>query len=151
MGISAQQLLQSDPAYLQRQLAQQEMQRLNPTGSAAGAIGALLGRGVSNLAGGRGFFDVNDAGLRRVADVQRIMSSAQFNPEDPASYYETIAKSLQAAGYGDLAPMAAQEAAKFRKEANIEKRAAASDLRAEENLRLQQEAALDLRYKNNPE
>ena len=151
MGISAQQLLQSDPEYLQRQLAQQEMQRLNPTGGAAGAIGALLGRGVSNLAGGRGFFDVNDAGLRRVADVQRIMSSAQFDPNNPAAYYESIAKGLQSAGYGDLAPMAAQEAAKFRKEAAIEKRAVASDLRAEENLKLQQEAALDARYKNNPE
>jgi hypothetical protein len=144
MGISAQQLLQSDPAYLQRQLAQQEMQRLNPTGSAAGAIGALLGRGVSNVAGGRGFFDVNDAGLRRVADVQKIMSSAQFNPEDPASYYETIAKSLQAAGYGDLAPMAAQEAAKFRKEAKI-------DQRAERALVVTEESAKDAKYKNNPE
>lgn len=151
MGISAQQLLQSDPAYLQRQLAQQEMQKLNPTGGAAGAIGALLGRGVSNLAGGRGFFDVNDAGLRRVADVQKIMSSAQFDPNNPAAYYESITKALQDAGYGDLAPMAAAEAAKFRKEAAIEKRAAASDVRAEENLRLQREAALDARYKNNPE
>lgn len=151
MGISAQQLLQSDPAYLQRQLAQQEMQRLNPTGGAAGAIGALLGRGVSNLAGGRGFFDVNDAGLRRVADVQRIMSSAQFDPNNPAAYYESITKALQDAGYGDLAPMAAAEAAKFRKEAAIERRAEASDVRAEENLRLQREAALDTRYKNNPE
>jgi hypothetical protein len=151
MGISAQQLLQSDPAYLQRQLAQQEMQRLNPTGGAAGAIGALLGRGVSNLAGGRGFFDVNDAGLRRVADVQRIMSSAQFDPNNPAAYYESITKALQDAGYGDLAPMAAAEAAKFRKEAAIERRAAASDVRAEASLRLQEEAALDTRYKNNPE
>lgn len=119
MGISAQQLLQSDPEYLQRQLAQQEMQRLNPTGSAAGAIGALLGRGVSNLAGGRGFFDVNDAGLRRVADVQRIMSSTQFDPNNPVKYYEDIASSLQQAGYGDLAPMAFQEAAKFRKEEKL--------------------------------
>lgn len=151
MGISAQQLLQSDPAYLQRQLAQQEMQKLNPTGGAAGAIGALLGRGVSNLAGGRGFFDVNDAGLRRVADVQKIMSSAQFDPNNPAAYYESITKALQDAGYGDLAPMAAAEAAKFRKEAAIERRAEASDVRAEENLRLQREAALDARYKNNPE
>lgn len=151
MGISAQQLLQSDPAYLQRQLAQQEMQKLNPTGGAAGAIGALLGRGVSNLAGGRGFFDVNDAGLRRVADVQKIMSSAQFDPNNPAAYYESITKALQDAGYGDLAPMAAAEAAKFKKEAAIERRAEASDVRAEENLRLQREAALDARYKNNPE
>jgi hypothetical protein len=116
MGISAQQLLQSDPEYLQRQLAQQEMQRLNPTGGAAGAIGALLGRGVSNLAGGRGFFDVNDAGLRRVSDVQKIMSSTQFDPNNPVKYYEDLASSLQQAGYGDLAPMAFQEAAKFKKE-----------------------------------
>ena len=144
MGISAQQLLQSDPEYLQRQLAQQEMQRLNPTGSAAGAIGALLGRGVSNLAGGRGFFDVNDAGLRRVADVQRIMSSAQFDPNNPAAYYESIAKGLQSAGYGDLAPMAAQEAFKYNQQAKAE-------TRAERALVLSEESAKDTRYKNNPE
>lgn len=140
MGISAQQLLQSDPAYLQRQLAQQEMQRLNPTGGAAGAIGALLGRGVSNLAGGRGFFDVNDAGLRRVADVQRIMSSTQFDPNNPADYYENITKSLQDAGYGDLAPMAAQEASKYRKIALEEKKVEAA-LKKEE-LSQAQEAQL---------
>jgi hypothetical protein len=144
MGISAQQLLQSDPEYLQRQLAQQEMQRLNPTGGAAGAIGALLGRGVSNLAGGRGFFDVNDAGLRRVADVQRIMSSAQFDPNNPAAYYESIAKGLQSAGYGDLAPMAAQEAFKYNQQAKAE-------TRAERALVLSEESAKDTRYKNNPE
>jgi hypothetical protein len=145
MGISAQQLLQSDPEYLQRQLAQQEMQRLNPTGSAAGALGALLGRGVSNIAGGRGFFDVNDAGLRRVADVQRIMSSTQFDPENPTSYYETITKSLQEAGYGDLAPMAAQEASKYRKIALDEKRVEAA-LRKEE---LSQEQETKLRQELN--
>jgi hypothetical protein len=121
MGISAQQLLQSDPEYLRRQMAQQEMQRLNPTGSAAGAIGALLGRGVSNLAGGRGFFDVNDAGLRRVSDVQGIMSSVPFDPENPAAYYDGVATALKQAGYGDLAVLALKESATARETARKSK------------------------------
>ena len=144
MGMSAQQILQSDPEYLRRQMAQQEMQRLNPTGSAAGAIGALLGRGIGNVASGRGFLDTGDAGLRRVSDVQSIMSSVPFDPDNPAAYYEGVAAAFKQGGYGDLAPMAAAEAAKFKKEAAIERRAAASELRAEES-------AKDTRYKNNPE
>lgn len=136
MGISAQQLLQSDPEFLQRQLAQQEMQRLNPAGTAAGAIGALLGRGIGNVSAGRGFFDINDAGLRRVRDVQGIMSQTEFNPNDPAAYYETIAKSLQQAGYGDLAPMALQQATTLRREQRAEARAVSEEARRARELEL---------------
>lgn len=113
MGINAQQILQSDPEYLRRQLAAQEQQRVNPTGSAAGAIGALLGRGLSNVSQGRGFFQTPDAGLQRVSAVQSIMQSVQFDPKNPAAYYEQIGAVLQKSGYADLAPMAFTEARKL--------------------------------------
>jgi hypothetical protein len=117
MGMSSQQILQSDPEYLRRQMAQQEMQRLNPTGGAAGAIGALLGRGIGNVASGRGFMDTGDAGLRRVSEVQGIMSSVPFDPENPATYYEGVAAALKQSGYGDLAVSALKEAASARTQA----------------------------------
>lgn len=121
MGISAQQILQSDPEYLRRQMAQQEMQRLNPTGSAAGAIGALFGRGIGNVASGRGFLDTGDAGLRRVSDVQSIMSSVPFDPDNPAAYYDGVATALKQAGYGDLAVLALKESATARESAKKSK------------------------------
>lgn len=121
MGMSAQQILQSDPEYLRRQMAQQEMQRLNPTGSAAGAIGALFGRGIGNVASGRGFLDTGDAGLRRVSDVQSIMSSVPFDPENPAAYYDGVATALKQAGYGDLAVLALKESATARETAKKSK------------------------------
>lgn len=113
MGLSAQQILQSDPEYLQRQLAAQEQQRVNPTGSAAGALGALLGRGLSNISQGKGFFQAPDYGLQRVAGVQGIMRSVQFDPNNPAEYYNQVGRALQEAGYADLAPMAFTEARKL--------------------------------------
>lgn len=113
MGLSAQEILKTDPEFVQRQLAAQEMQRLNPSGDAAGAIGALLGRGVSNVARGRGFFEPNNPGLQRVTDVNNIMKSVRFDPKNPAAYYEQVGTALQEAGYADLAPMAFSEAQKF--------------------------------------
>jgi hypothetical protein len=121
MGMSAQQILQSDPDYLRRQMAQQEMQRLNPTGGAAGAIGALLGRGIGNVASGRSFMDTGDAGLRRVSEVQSIMSSVPFDPENPASYYDGVATALKQSGYGDLAVLALKESATARETAKKSK------------------------------
>jgi hypothetical protein len=113
MGLSAQEILKTDPEFVQRQLQAQEMQRLNPSGSAAGAIGAVLGRGLGNVSRGQGFFETNNPGLQRVADVNNIMKSVQFDPKNPATYYEQVGTALQEAGYADLAPMAFQEARKF--------------------------------------
>ena len=116
MGINAQQILSQDPDLLRRQLAQREMQQLNPQGTAAGAIGALLGRGLGNVTSGRGFFDIADPALKRVSDVQGIMSSVQFDPANPRQYYTEVANALAAQGYSDLAPLAAAEAAKIKPE-----------------------------------
>jgi hypothetical protein len=89
------------------------MQRVNPTGGAAGAIGALLGRGLGNVTQGRGFFEPSNPGLKRVTDVQNIMKSVQFDPNNPASYYQQVGSALLESGYADLAPMAFEEARKF--------------------------------------
>ena len=113
MGVSAQQILQSDPEFIQRQLQAQEMQRLNPTGDAAGAIGMVLGRGLGNISRGQGFFEPSNPGLKRVTDVQNIMKSVQLDPNNPSSYYQQVGNALLEAGYADLAPMAFDEARKF--------------------------------------
>jgi hypothetical protein len=112
MGITAQQIMQSDPEQLQRQAYLDQMKALNPDSSAAGALGALLGRGVSNIAQGRGFFQTPDYGLQRVAGVQSIMNSVPFDPTNPAAYYQEVGTQLQQAGFGDIARMAFQEASK---------------------------------------
>lgn len=123
MGISAQQMLQNDPEYLARQLAQQEIQRYqnfqNPQIGLAATSGALLGRGIGNLFRGRGFFEVSDPALRRVSEVQSIYNQAMqgFDPTNPATSYETLARSLAQAGYGQQAALAAAEANKYKTEA----------------------------------
>jgi hypothetical protein len=89
------------------------MERLNPTGGAAGAIGMLLGGGVRNLQEGRGFFEPSNPGLKRVTDVNNILKSVQFDPNNPATYYQQVGAALQEAGYSDLAPMAYEEARKL--------------------------------------
>ncbi len=61
--------------------------------------------------------DTGDAGLRRVSEVQGIMSSVPFDPENPATYYEGVAAALKQSGYGDLAVSALKEAASARTQA----------------------------------
>lgn len=129
MGMSAQQMLQNDPEYLARQLAQQEIQRYqnfqNPQLGLAATSGAVLGRGLANLFGGRGFFEVSDPALRRVADTQRVFNEAMssFDPANPAASYESMARRFSELGFGQQAMMAAQEAAKYRQQERTEARA----------------------------
>ena len=123
MGMSAQQMLQNDPEYLARQLAQQEIQRYNnfqnPQIGLAATSCAIAGRGVANLFGGRGFFDVSDPALQRVAETQRVFNDAManFNPQDPAASYEQMSRRFSELGFGQQAMMAAQEANKYRQQA----------------------------------
>ena len=130
MGMSAQQMLQNDPEYLARQLAQQEIQRYqnfqNPQLGLASTSGAVLGRGLANLFGGRGFFEVSDPALRRVADTQRVFNEAMtnFDPANPAASYESMARRFSELGFGQQAMMAAQEAAKYRQQERTEARQA---------------------------
>jgi hypothetical protein len=126
MGMSAQQLLAQDPEYLARQLAQQEIQRYqnfqNPQLGLASTSGAVIGRGLANLFGGRGFFEVSDPALRRVADTQRVFNEAMtnFDPANPAASYEAMANRFSQLGFGQQAMMAAQEAAKYRQQERAE-------------------------------
>lgn len=122
MGINAQQILGSDPEYLARQLGRQEIQQYqnfqNPQLGLAATSGALLGRGIANLFQGRGFFEVADPALRRVSDVNRIISEGlqgvdPTNPTAMANAYGNVAKSLAAAGYAQPAALAAAEASKM--------------------------------------
>lgn len=124
MGMTAQQILAQDPEYLQKQLYQQEMQRLNPSGDAAGAIGALLGRGLGNVTSGRGFFDIADPALQRVSQVQQMFNETMktFDPTNPAASYEEMASKFAQMGMGQQAYMASQEAAKLRQQQRQEQR-----------------------------
>ena len=125
MGINVQQLMAQDPETLQRQAYMREMQQLNPSGSAAGALGAVLGRGIGNVTQGRGFFQTNDAGLQRVAQAQSIYNEVMrdFDPENPASSLTMLSKRLADAGLAEPAMLAAQEAAKYSAQRRAEKRA----------------------------
>ena len=125
MGINVQQLMAQDPETLQRQAYMREMQQLNPSGSAAGAIGAVLGRGIGNVTQGRGFFQSNDAGLQRVAQAQSIYNEVMrdFDPEDPAASLTVLSRRLADAGLAEPAMLAAQEAAKYGAQRRAEKRA----------------------------
>jgi hypothetical protein len=119
MGINAQQVLQNDPEYLARQMAQQEIQRYqnfqNPQQGLASTSGALLGRGLSNLFQGRGFFEVSDPALRKVSQLQSLYNDAMrdFDPNNPGIAYATLASTLAQSGYGREAAMAAAEANKY--------------------------------------
>lgn len=123
MGISAQQMLQNDPDYLARQAARQEIQQYqnfqNPQLGLAATSGALLGRGIANLFGGRGFFEVRDPALRRVTEIQSLYDEAMksFDPDKPDTSYSTLAKTLAERGYGREAALAAAEANKYKLQA----------------------------------
>ena len=124
MGISAQQILGNDPEYLARQMYQQRLQGFmapytTSQERSAAQLGGIIGGGIANLFGGRGFFDISDPSLKRVSDVNSIISAGlkDIDPTDPeamATAYGSIAKQLAAAGYSQPAALAAGEAAKMK-------------------------------------
>lgn len=124
MGISAQQMLGNDPEYLAKQLRMQQLEGfMSPykdiSQSGAGLAGGILGSGIANLFSGRGFFDVSDPALRRVSDVNNIITQGlkDIDPTDSeamADAYGNIAKQLASAGYAQPAALAAGEAAKMK-------------------------------------
>lgn len=123
MGLDAQQMLQNDPEYLSRQLARKEIQQYqnfqNPQLGLAATSGALLGRGLANLFGGRGFFETSDPALRKVSEIQSLYNEAMqsFDPDNPQTSYSTLAKTLAERGYGREAALAAAEANKYKLQA----------------------------------
>lgn len=128
MGMNVNDIFAQDPELIQRRIAMQEMQQLNPSGTAAGALGAVLGRGISNIQQNRGFFDVADPALRRASEMQAVFADVMqtFDPENPAASYEKLSRELAARGLAQQAATAAQEAAKIRQQArefNLKERA----------------------------
>jgi hypothetical protein len=107
MGINVQDVLAQDPELLRRKMYQQEMQQYNPQGTTAGAIGALLGSGIGNVASGRGFFETNNSALQKVTKLQKLQSDAmQEGAGDPVKTLETLSARL--IEDPDLAPLAMQ-------------------------------------------
>jgi hypothetical protein len=131
-------LLGADPELYRQQLIQQEQARvaaMPAQNQLAATLGGLLGRGVSNVAQDRGFFEVTNPVLQKLTDIQGVYNRAlqDSDPNDPLSFYKNLQTGFANAGLGQQALMAGQE---FRKA---------------EDLGLKTEAAkLDL-YAKNPD
>jgi hypothetical protein len=149
MGLDAQQMLQNDPEYLARQLARKEIQQYqnfqNPQLGLAATGGAVIGRGLANLFGGRGFFETSDPALRKVSEVQSLYNEAMqsFDPDRPDTSYSALAKTLAERGYGREAALAAAEANKYRKDFAAEGRAERTTKVQEGQLELSKEKAAE--------
>jgi len=112
------QLLGADPETYRQQLIQQEQARIQamPAQNQLGAqLGNLLGRGISNVAQDRGFFEVTNPVLQKLQKIQGVYDTAmqQADPNDPMSFYTTLQKQFADAGLGQQAMMAAEQAQKF--------------------------------------
>lgn len=132
MGLNVNQILGADPEVYRQQLIQQEQQRIGalPAQQQLGAqLGSLLGRGITNVAQGQGFFQVTNPVLQRLTSIQEAYNTAmqKADPADPASLYTELEKELQSRNLGQQAIMARQEAMKF-KDASIGIKAKELDL-----------------------
>jgi hypothetical protein len=112
------QLMGADPELYRQQLIQQEQARIQamPAQNQLGAqLGGLLGRGISNVANDRGFFEVTNPVLQKLQKIQSIYDTSmqQADPNDPLSFYTTLQKQFADAGLGQQSMMAAVEAQKF--------------------------------------
>jgi hypothetical protein len=131
-------LLGADPELYRQQLLQQEQARvaaMPAQNQLAGTLGGLLGRGVSNVAQDRGFFEVTNPVLQKLTSIQNVYNRAmqESDPNDPLSFYKNLQTGFANAGLGQQALMAGQE---FRK--------------AEEQGLKTESAKLDL-YSKNPD
>lgn len=131
------QLMGADPEQYRQQLIQAEQARISgmPVQNQVGAqLGSLLGRGLTNIAQDRGFFEVTNPVLQKLQKIQSVYDTSmqQADPNDPMSFYTTLQKNFADAGLGQQAMMAQVEAKKFE----------ASDLKTE--------AAKTELYKKNP-
>lgn len=131
------QLMGADPETYRQQIIQQEQARIQamPAQNQLGAqLGTLLGRGITNVAQDRGFFEVTNPVLQKLQKIQSVYDTAmqQADPNDPMSFYTTLQKQFADAGLGQQALMASVEAKKF------------------EDMGLKTEAAKTELYKKNP-
>lgn len=131
------QLMGADPELYRQQLIQQEQARIGamPVQNQLGAqLGGLLGRGLTNVAQDRGFFEVTNPVLQKLQKIQSIYDTSmqEADPNDPMSFYTSLQKNFAGAGLGQQALMASAEAKKF------------------EELGLKTEASKTALYKANP-
>jgi hypothetical protein len=115
------QLMGADPELYRQQLIQQEQARIGamPVQNQLGAqLGSLLGRGITNVAQDRGFFEVTNPVLQKLQKIQSVYDTSmqQADPNDPMSFYTTLQKNFADAGLGQQALMASVEAKKFETE-----------------------------------
>jgi len=132
----------------------QELRRLQAEKETAGAGGqfgvfaplyqASLRFGNQAVQGMNTLLGAQDPMLKKATDIQGILTQYQGQDLTDAAVLKKISSDLAGKGYAKESFTIAQDAARYAKEASIEKRAAASELRAEES-------AKDTRYKNNPE
>jgi hypothetical protein len=107
-------LLGADPELYRQQLIQQEQARIAalPAQSQLGAqLGSLLGRGLTNVAQDRGFFEVTNPVLQNLTKIQNVYNTAMqsSDPNDPLSFYRNLQTGFADAGLGQQALMATQE------------------------------------------
>jgi len=108
-------MLGADPELYRQQLIQQEQARIAalPAQSQLGAqLGSLLGRGLTNVAQDRGFFEVTNPVLQKLTSIQNVYNTAMQNsdPNDPLSFFKNLETGFkQTPGLGVQALMANQE------------------------------------------
>jgi hypothetical protein len=107
-------LLGADPELYRQQLIQQDQARiaaLPAQNQLAATLGGLLGRGVSNVAQDRGFFEVTNPVLQKLTSIQSVYNRAMqdSDPNDPLSFYKNLQTGFANAGLGQQALMATQE------------------------------------------
>ena len=107
-------LLGADPELYRQQLIQQEQARvaaMPAQNQLAGTLGGLLGRGLSNVAQDRGFFEVTNPVLQKLTSIQSVYNRAMqdSDPNDPLSFYKNLQTGFANAGLGQQALMATQE------------------------------------------
>ena len=127
-------LLGADPELYRQQLIQQEQARvaaMPAQNQLAATLGGLLGRGVSNVAQDRGFFEVTNPVLQKLTSIQSVYNRAMqdSDPNDPMSFYKNLQTGFAEAGLGQQALMATQELRKV-EEQGLKTEAAKLDLYA---------------------
>jgi hypothetical protein len=127
-------LLGADPETYRQQLIQQDQARIAAMpaqNQLAGTLGGLLGRGLSNVAQDRGFFEVTNPVLQKLTSIQNVYNRAMqdSDPNDPLSFYKNLQTGFANAGLGQQALMAGQEYRKA-EEQGLKTEAAKLDLYA---------------------
>jgi hypothetical protein len=127
-------LLGADPELYRQQLLQQEQARIAAMpaqNQLAGTLGGLLGRGLSNVAQDRGFFEVTNPVLQKLTSIQSVYNRAmqESDPNDPMSFYKNLQTGFANAGLGQQALMATQELKKF-EDIDVKSQSAKLDLYA---------------------